>query len=180
MPNLVTNLELRLAYDPETGRLWRTDTAGNIVREVWTWRENPAEGRLQINPVNVPGLGVRGANRVIFFMMLGRWPAPGMNVDHIDRDVTNNAWNNLRECTPSQNCMNRRVPGTRIRGTDELLETGVQKRPSGYAVFVGRNYYGTYQLRVEANQVARQQRRRLYGEFALAPVTWRRIIRPVA
>jgi hypothetical protein len=177
---LVTNLELRLAYSPALGRLWRTDRAGNIVHELKTWRENLDEGRLQINPVGVPGLGVRGANRVIFFMMVGRWPGPGMEIDHIDRDVTNNTWKNLRECTPSQNAMNRRVPGTRILGADELLERGVQKRPSGYVVFVSKNYYGTYRSRHEANQVARQMRRELYGEFAPAPVTWRRIIRGTA
>jgi len=38
-------------------------------------------------------------------------------------------------------------------------------------------YCGIYQSRIEANQVARQMRRELYGEFALAPVTWRRLWR---
>jgi hypothetical protein len=110
-------------------------------------------------------------------MMVGRWPGPDMQVDHVDRNVANNAWNNLRECTPSQNAMNRRVPGTRINGADMVLERGVQKRPSGYAVFVSNNYYGTFKSSVEANQIAREQRRALYGEFAPAPVTSRRMIR---
>jgi hypothetical protein len=116
LDGLIISAELRLAYDPATGQLWRTDRAGTPMHELKTWRENPAEGRLQISPVSVPGIGTRGANRVIFFMMVGRWPGPGMQVDHIDRDVTNNTWKNLRECTPSQNAMNRRVPGTRMNG----------------------------------------------------------------
>jgi hypothetical protein len=34
--------------------------------------------------------------------MAGRWPAPGLVVKHIDRDVTNNKWQNLRECTVAE------------------------------------------------------------------------------
>jgi hypothetical protein len=29
-----------------------------------------------------------------------------MVVNHIDRDVTNNKWQNLRECTVAENCIN--------------------------------------------------------------------------
>jgi hypothetical protein len=101
-------------------------------------------------------------------------------IDHRDRDPTNNRADNLREATISQNAMNRDF-GTRIHGADELLEVGVSKTRVGtYAVFVQGNYYGSYQSRTEANQPARQMRRHLYGDFALAPVTWRRIIRAPA
>jgi hypothetical protein len=40
--------------------------------------------------------------------------------------------------------------------------------------------FGTYQSRIEANEIARNVRRHRHGEFALAPVTWRRIIRGTA
>jgi hypothetical protein len=72
-----------------------------------------------------------------------------------------------------------RDPGTRYHAADELLECGVSKTRCGtYAVFVGGDYYGAYKSRTEANQLARQVRRHRYGEFALAPVTTRRLWRP--
>jgi hypothetical protein len=47
----------------------------------------------------------------------------------------------------------------------------------GRPVHVCGVYYGSFKSRIEGNQVARQVRRELYGEFAPAPVTWRRMIR---
>lgn len=41
------------------------------------------------------------AHRAAFFFMTGNWPA--LFVDHIDRDRSNNAWENLREVTNKQN-----------------------------------------------------------------------------
>ena len=102
---------------------------------------------------------------------------PGMDIDHINRDVTDNRWVNLRECTRAENNMNRDCSGQRWHGADEVLESGLQKRTAGYVVVVQRQYFGIYKSSVEANQVARQVRRELYGEFSLAPVTSCRMIR---
>ena len=181
LDGLVISREFRLAYDPIEGQLWRLDQYGVIRREVTTWHIDKVSGRYAISSIWIPGLGGRGPNRVIFCMMSGRWPQPGMDIDHINRDVRDNRWVNLRECTRQQNIQNRNQGDRRICGADEVLEQNVCKTQYGtYAVTVSGNYYGSYKSRIEANQVARQQRRRLYGEFALAPVTWRRIIRPSA
>jgi hypothetical protein len=42
-------------------------------------------------------------HRVIYFLNAGTWPK---EVDHIDRDKTNNKFENLRPCTRSQNRFN--------------------------------------------------------------------------
>ena len=174
---LVINLDLRLAYCPLQGRMWRTDANGRILRELALWRYNESDGQYAINDITCPGLGPRRANRLIFFMLTGRWPLPGHVIDHRDRDPTNNRADNLREATYAQNRANC-DPSTRYHGADEILECGVTKTKYGtYAVFVAKDYYGTYKSHHEANQIAREQRRRLYGEFALAPVTSRRMIR---
>lgn len=56
-------------------------------------------------------------HRLAFFLMLGRWPVG--EVDHIDRDKTNNRWSNLREVPRAKNLRNRgpnRNSKTGIRG----------------------------------------------------------------
>jgi hypothetical protein len=174
--DLVTNLELRLAYCAETGRLWRTDASGTPIRELTLWRWDEAAGRCEISSIKIGGKSKR-ATHVIHRIMVGRYPAPGLVIDHRDRDTTNNKWPNLRECTIAENNLNRDCSGTRLNGADEQLESGVQKRAAGYVVVVQDIYIGIYQSLVEANQVARERRRELYGEFALAPITSRRMIR---
>ena len=177
--DLVTNLELLLAYSPGQGRLWRTDAAGTPIRELTLWRWDAAKGEVKIGTIRI-GAKHKMMTHIIFYIMCGRWPLPNHVIDHRDRDPSNNVFANLREATHAQNTHNADYTGQRWNGVDEVLEQGVQKRAAGYVVVVKDLYFGIYQSRHEANQIARQQRRRLYGEFALAPVTWRRIIRPTA
>jgi hypothetical protein len=174
--DLVVNLELRLAYCAAEGRLWRLDAQGRIGRELKTWNPHKANGRPDTTTIKVPGIGIKRATHAIWFMLHGRWPLSGHVIDHRGRNPSNNRADNLREATVSQNAMNRDL-GTRTRGAGELLEVGVQKRANGYAVILAGDYYGAYRNPTEANQIAREVRRRLYGEFALAPVTSRRMIR---
>jgi hypothetical protein len=162
-----------------TGRLWSLSAKGVPVRELPTWRWNKAAGRCEISSISIGGKSKR-ATHVIHRIMVGRYPGAGMVIDHRDRDPSNNAFSNLRECTTAENNLNRDCSRTRLHGHNELLEAGVQKRAAGYVVVLCRLYFGIYQSRHEANQIARQARRELNGEFAPAPVTWRRIIRPGA
>lgn len=44
------------------------------------------------------------AHRLAFLYMTGKWPIG--DIDHIDRQKSNNAWSNLRECSRSANMLN--------------------------------------------------------------------------
>jgi hypothetical protein len=133
---LVINLDLKLAYDPAEGRLYRTDAEGRVRHELSLWREDEKDG-FAVGNIWLPGIGTRRANRVIFYLMAGRWPAAGMMIDHVNRDVTDSRWANLREATPSQNARNADYRIRRCNGSDEVLEAGVIKRSSGnYSVTV--------------------------------------------
>lgn len=44
------------------------------------------------------------AHRLAFVIMTGNCPS---EIDHIDGNRSNNAWSNLRQASPSDNCMNR-------------------------------------------------------------------------
>ena len=180
--DLVVNLELRLAYSPTLGRLWRTDSAGRIQHELATWRYIEGGSKLAMNYISCPGIGGRRANRIIFYIMCQRWPLPDHVIDHIDRDPSNNRWSNLRECTSSQNAMNCDRGYRRLHATDELLEAGVRKdlRTGKYVVVVRQVHGGTFTSRIEANQVCREMRRQLKGAHDIPFVTSRRIIRGTA
>jgi hypothetical protein len=69
--DLVVDLELRLAYEPETGRLWRVDASGRIGRELALWRYDPDKGRCVVGNIRLPDGRTRRANRVIYRLMAG-------------------------------------------------------------------------------------------------------------
>jgi len=91
-------------------------------------------------------------------------PAPGMCIDHRDRNGLNNRPDNLRECTPAQNEYNKAPRGKKSRFK------GVY--PDGdkwYAVIKhkGKAYYlGTFDDEVEAAKARDRKAYELEGEFA--------------
>jgi hypothetical protein len=100
-----------LFYDPDTG--------------IFTWRVNRGRGpggctlggKLKgkvagsLHPDNRIFIHIDrrmyGAHRLAFLYVYGRWPEP--EVDHIDRDMSNNRISNLREATRRQQNGNRRA-----------------------------------------------------------------------
>lgn len=54
------------------------------------------------------------AHRLAFLLMTGRWPVG--EIDHLDLDRSNNKWENLRECSHSQNGQNCRPRRTNKSG----------------------------------------------------------------
>ena len=105
------------------------------------------------------GRKVYGRGRIIFMMIHGRWPAP--ELDHIDRNPLNDHPDNLRECTRSQNLVNRIMrPG----------KTGVEVRQNNRyraKIRVNGRYVnlGTYGSFEEASDVFKAKQKELHGEF---------------
>ena len=102
---MITQERLRevLHYDPQSGR--------------WMWIL-PQTNRVQTGSVagtiNAKGyryIHIAGrlykSSRLAFFYMTGRWPERQM--DHINRRRDDDAWNNLREATRSQNQSNQGI-----------------------------------------------------------------------
>jgi hypothetical protein len=82
MPDdLVINHELRFAYSPLHGRLWRTDGAGTPIRELTLWRWDEDRGQVKIGTIRVGGK-YKMMTHVIHYIMTSEWPAPGMYIDH--------------------------------------------------------------------------------------------------
>jgi hypothetical protein len=89
----------RISYDPDTGiftRVWslRGDTIG---------KDPCIKDRTGHRRIKMSGQSV-SAGRIAFLLMTGEWPKG--DVDHIDRDPTNNVWTNLRDVSRSANVQN--------------------------------------------------------------------------
>jgi len=80
------------AYDPSTGAFY-----GRRGRRSDNGRRN-----MQIN-----GYSVR-CTHLAFALMKGRWPYPEMVIAHLDGDITNNRWSNLKEASHSENLRDNR------------------------------------------------------------------------
>lgn len=111
-----------LTYWPETGDFYWT----NSSRPGWNGKRagSPSSGGyLQILVDGRP----HRAHRLAWLYMTGAWPE--LEVDHRDRDRTNNRWDNLRLSTDSQQCRNRST--TRLNTTGIL---GVSRTRAGWRV----------------------------------------------
>lgn len=86
-------------YDPETGTMWRKTNSG--LSEVGYTDASCGYVKLSWN-----GFALRRA-RVAFAIMEGRWPH---QIDHINRNRSDDRWSNLREVTQSQNAYNKARP----------------------------------------------------------------------
>ena len=100
-----------LNYDPATGVL------------TWKSRRGPRSGGAKAGSINDEGYRVIGINdrvyyagRLAWLLMIKSWPST--QIDHKNRDRSDDRWCNLRDATRSQNCINR--PANRnlgLRGT---------------------------------------------------------------
>jgi|688.fasta_scaffold217163_6 hypothetical protein len=104
------------------------------------------------------------AHRLAFIYVLGRLPYK--DVDHIDRNTSNNAWANLRDCTASDNLCN-----TSLRIDNKSGYKGVFfiKRINKYYAYVAKNgkreHLGFFKTAEEANIAVMKKREELHKQF---------------
>lgn len=88
-------------------------------------------------------------------------------IDHIDRNKSNNKWSNLREATNSQNQAN-----TAPRRNNTAGLKGAHKHPSGWTSRIRvngeRHFLGIFDSPEKANAAYRDAAARLHGEFGRA------------
>ena len=142
-----------LQYESDTGRFfWRNDgsEAGTYTLGYRAIRIN---GRRYF------------AHRLAWLYVCGRWPRD--QIDHIDRDKSNNRIANLREATASQNRFNRWVSyknrsgirGVRFEPKRKRWRADIRK--NGRTLFLGR-----YETPSEAMAVYARAAQENSGEFA--------------
>lgn len=136
-------------YDPETGKLWRR--AGCL--ESRGYRNVYFQGKLHLE------------HRVIWFLYYGEWP--DNEVDHINRNRSDNRISNLRLATRSENGQNRKMPTNNSSGYKGV--TWVKSRNAWQVVInIGRQpkFLGRFATREEAASVYNKAALKYHGEFA--------------
>jgi hypothetical protein len=107
-------------------------------------------------------------HRLIYLMMTGEWPA--QQIDHINRDPSDNRWANLRAVAPRDNIMNRGPLKLNCRNTSG--SPGVHFMPhvgkwcSRISIDGKRQYLGIFDTKDEAMRVRTDRLRELTGASA--------------
>lgn len=152
-----SQLERLLYYDPDEGS--------------WTWTQHHSvvtqcKGREagNVRPDGYRTIRIGGvryySGRLAFLWMLGYWPE---EVDHIDRDPSNDRWSNLREATSSDNKANSDRSALNTSG---YRGVGFVKRTGKWRVDVNASYLGAYDTIEEAIIVRDAAAKQIQGEFA--------------
>lgn len=133
-----------LSYNPDTGEIYYIN---NNKKAGWN-----KEGYIRIGKLQVYG------HHIAFYKMLGRWPT---EIDHKNKNRSDNSWGNLREVSHKDNCKN--VPGR------DCNQTGVQnvhKNRKGYDIRIGKVFRAFNTNFEKACELAKNKRKELYGEFS--------------
>lgn len=170
-PELLRKL---LRYEPDTGKLyWRPrdrtlfmeDQCYKVFHEHFTERE-AFTGKDRDGYSTGYVLGRKFfAHRVMWAMQTGRWPAH--QIDHIDRDKSNNRWHNMREATVAQNAANR---PPRKDSSSRYLGVSWSKRRRKWLVTICKNRVYSPQMffscEMEAAKAYDALAVEVHGEFA--------------
>lgn len=150
-----------LHYDPETGEFrWRMPRRGVVVGAL-CGRVSKGHGYRDIGIDNT----LWRAHRLAFLYMTGRLPEN--DVDHINRDKTDNRWGNLREANDSQNMSN--VPRKRLNTTGLIGVVWDKSRGKWRAqirINGRKTNLGRFATREEAARAHDEAAIRAFGEFA--------------
>lgn len=167
-------LRSRLRYEPETGdfywlpkdvtlaknRQWNGQFAGKQAGCI-----HPATGYVVITLSHAAGRWrLYPAHRLAWLYMTGNWPA---EVDHKDRNRSNNRWANLREATTSQNQANT---GPQANNTSGVKGVHWSPRHKAWAarIMVGgrRLFLGFFKDKSAAAGAYADAARKHFGDFA--------------
>ena len=146
-------------YDPETGLFkWKKGGKGRRKDLIAGATEPGRYTKLKINGKSY------GAHRVAWCIVTGEDPGD-LEIDHDDRNKSNNKFSNLRKATHSQNVCNFGA-----RKDNKLGIKGVCKKGKSYIANIGRNgkriHLGSYATAQEAEQAYRKAAIEEYGDFA--------------
>ena len=161
-PLTQARLKELLHYDPETGYFtWRVHRSGKATTGTLAGCLN-GNGYWQVSVDRV----VYNAHRLVFLYLDGELPPRQFQVDHVDRDKTNNRRGNLRLATRSQNAVNVPTRRTNTSGVTNVHWDARHKKWQVRGRVSGRRTtFGLYDSLAAAAFVAEALRVREYGQF---------------
>lgn len=155
----------RLDYNPETGDFtWKVcpNYQNGGVVDAGSSAGGRKDGYVMI--------GMFGrqhrAHHLAWLIMTGEWPPAGLDIDHIDRDRSNNAWLNLRLATRTENNMNSGLRSDNKSGHKGVSwDRKAQKWTVRITVQRKIHFLGDYQNISQAIAARRDAEHRLFGEY---------------
>lgn len=162
-----------LSYDPETGMLrWRQRPRLHFRTDRgWRCFNSRFAGRIAGSVasttgyvmVNFSGGNLLCAHRLIIAMHTGHWPE---FVDHVDGNRRNNALDNLRICTRSDNQCNRGVQSNNRSGFKGISPEGSGKWRAQICKSGQRRNLGVFLSPEAAHAAYVRAAQQLHGEFS--------------
>jgi hypothetical protein len=148
-----------LRYEPETGLFWWLKKVGRRRLDVPAGATDTG-GYRQIYIIGRLWM----AHRLAWFYVHGVWPEE--DLDHRDRDRSNNRIANLRPATRPQNTANATGKGNATGFTGVHLD----KRSGRFLASIGHDYkvvhLGTFDTAEAAHEAYVQRKRQLHPEFS--------------
>lgn len=151
-------------YSKETGSLfWRVSRRG--IRRYY----NKEAGSIDKDGYRVIYFNQKQyrATTIIWLILYGREPFVGHEIDHINRDKSDDRLLNLRECTHSQNMSNQAIPSSNTSGYKGV---SYHKHTNRFRATIMHNkksiHIGLYNTAEEAAEAYRKKAIELFGEFA--------------
>lgn len=153
-----------LDYDPETGIFrWKVNCGNNrIVGQIaGTTR---LSGNTSYIIIEICKKKYR-AHRLAYLYMNDKWPKD--QIDHKDRNGTNNRWNNIRDATNAENQRNTKISKNNKSG---FLGVSWNKKWRKWTATIGFNrkdcHLGYFETKEEAAAAYAEARKKYFGEFA--------------
>lgn len=161
-----------LDYDPETGLFtwkyrpshpakWNTRYAGKRaggtfrVSRALVYRRIVIDGRHYLE------------HRLAWLYMYGRFPPPGVDIDHEDKHGDHNRWKNLRLGSRSQNNINSRLPSHNTSGHKGVIWQRRRKHWIAQIQVGGTQIYlGSFPEKEGAIAARRAGEQQYFGAFA--------------
>ena len=171
LPHIKEEIRSRFDYNPEKGELtwayrdenfkyFNEHVAGKVVGTVYAHYKHGYKGKRVALEVFRKKLTLTTA-RVCWLVQTGDWPEH--TIDHINRDSTDDRWENLRDVTQSVNNWNKN--GYKIR--DGSLYKGVTKRDNRYYAIAKGKHIGSYATPEEAARAYDKKALELWGDRAV-------------
>jgi hypothetical protein len=156
-------LKTILDYNPESGKfIWIRRNNSKTINSIYAGclRKDTGYVTIQIDRKQY------FAHSLAWLYMTGSFIEEGYEIDHKDRNKSNNSWSNLRKATKGQNQANsyRKLATSKYRGVRYH-----PKRKRFYAETYVNNkylYIGSFLCEEEAALAYNEKAKTLFGEFA--------------